>query len=119
MLSSTNVTYMRIYEMKCHVTHQDTKCNKITGTKNKRKKVKVIASSDGELKKVIIQAKCHYTKAIVDDIFLTFLMMLMSRLKKDSQIFLLGLWRCLKQLIKNYIPQLSGIFRAEDMIHHK
>ncbi|KAI3760193.1 hypothetical protein L1987_50584 [Smallanthus sonchifolius] len=33
-----------------------------------KKKVKVIASSDGELEKEVIQAKCHYTKAIVDDI---------------------------------------------------
>ncbi|KAI3823341.1 hypothetical protein L1987_04776 [Smallanthus sonchifolius] len=33
-----------------------------------KKKVKVIASSDGELEKEVIQAKCHYTKAIVDGI---------------------------------------------------
>ncbi|KAL8255700.1 hypothetical protein R6Q59_030767 [Mikania micrantha] len=81
-----------------------------------KKKVKVIASSDGELEKEIIQAKCHYTKAIVDGVAFDLFDDAYVKAEEGQPDFIARIVEMFETVDKELYFSAQWFFRAEDTV---
>ncbi|KAK1435027.1 hypothetical protein QVD17_00782 [Tagetes erecta] len=81
-----------------------------------KNKVKVTTSSDGELEKEIIQAKCHYTKAIVDGISFDLFDDAYVKAEEGHPDYIARIVEMFETVDKELYFSAQWFFRAEDTV---